>query len=103
VSVVVIATVRPMPQHRDTVLAAFERAVARVHEEDAGCELYALHRNDAELVMVEKWASRELLAQHSRSAAVAELDAAVAGRVAVPTEVRIYEAVPAGLPKMGAL
>jgi quinol monooxygenase YgiN len=41
-SVVVVATVFPIPKHRAEVVAAFEEAITRVHGEP-GVELYALH------------------------------------------------------------
>ena len=53
-SVVVVATIHPRRNCRDQVIAALEKAVIRVHAEDSGCELYALHENDDQLVMIEK-------------------------------------------------
>jgi len=53
VSVVVVATIIPLPEHRDAVIAAFTETIPEVHKED-GCELYALHQNDDRLIMVEK-------------------------------------------------
>ena len=41
-SVVVVVTAFPIPEHRAEVVAAFEEAIARVHDEP-GVELYALH------------------------------------------------------------
>jgi hypothetical protein len=38
-SVIIIATARPLPEYRDKVVATFEAAVASVHEHDDGCEL----------------------------------------------------------------
>ena len=58
-SVVVVATIRPQSGCRDQVIAALENAVTRVHAEDGGCELYALHENDDLLVMIEKWTTRK--------------------------------------------
>ena len=37
-SVVVVATIVPRPEHRDEVIATITETVAKVHEED-GCEL----------------------------------------------------------------
>lgn len=102
-SVVVVATVVPLAQHRDAVIAAFERAVARVHVEDPGCELYALHEGAEQLVMIEKWTSPDHLATHAKAHAVAELDAAIEGMLARPTEVRTYLARPAGTATQGVL
>ena len=41
-SVIVVATAFPSPEHRAEVIAAFEAAIAQVHDEEPGCELYAL-------------------------------------------------------------
>ena len=41
-SVVVVVTAFPVAEHRGEVVAAFEAAIARVHDEP-GVELYALH------------------------------------------------------------
>ena len=42
-SIVVVATISPKPEHTDAVAAAFAGIIPQVHAED-GCELYALHR-----------------------------------------------------------
>ena len=39
-SVIVVATVHPVPEHRAAVIAAFEDTIASVHAEDEGCQLY---------------------------------------------------------------
>ena len=101
-SVVVVATIKPLPEHRDEVIAAFSETTAQVHAED-GCELYALQQADDRLIMVEKWASREALAAHSRGAALAALNPRLAGKVAGPSEVIVLEPVPAGDPAKGQL
>jgi quinol monooxygenase YgiN len=41
-SVVIVVTAIPIPEHRGEVVAAFEEAIARIHGEP-GVELYALH------------------------------------------------------------
>ena len=44
---------------------ALESAIARVHAEDEGCLLYALHETqDGKLVMIEKYESGEAFAAH---------------------------------------
>ena len=101
-SVVVVATIKPLPEHRDAVIAAFAETIAQVHAED-GCELYALQQADDRLIMVEKWASREALAAHSRGAALAALNPRLAGLVAGPSEVIVLDPVPAGDPAKGQL
>src|SRR6266542_4114699 len=76
-AVVVVATIRPLPEHRAEVIAAMEKAIADVHAHDDGCVLYALHEGDDRLVMVEKWASADALAEFSRGAPLAELNQAL--------------------------
>jgi quinol monooxygenase YgiN len=102
VSVVVVATITPLPEHRDEVIAAFTETIPQVHGED-GCELYALHQAEDRLIMVEKWASREALATHSKGAALAAMNPKLAGNVAGRSEVIVLDAVPAGDPAKGAL
>jgi quinol monooxygenase YgiN len=55
-SVIVVATAFPVPEHRAQVIAAFEEAIALVHDEP-GVELYAVHEGDDRLVMIEKYES----------------------------------------------
>jgi quinol monooxygenase YgiN len=102
VSVVVVATIIPLPEHRDEVIATITETVAKVHEED-GCELYALHQADDRLMMVEKWASPEALRVHSKGAALAAQAPRLAGKMAGPTEVIVLQAVPAGEAGKGEL
>jgi quinol monooxygenase YgiN len=102
VSVVVVATIIPLPEHRDEVIAALTETVAKVHEEE-GCELYALHQADDRLVMVEKWVSPAALRTHSRGAALAALNPRLAGKITGPAEVIVLQAVPAGDPAKGRL
>jgi quinol monooxygenase YgiN len=102
VSVVVVATITPLPEYREDVISAFTAIIPQVHDED-GCELYALHAEADRLIMVEKWASREALATHSKGAALAALNPALAGKVAGPSEVIVLDAVPAGDPAKGQL
>ena len=101
-SVVVVATVIPQPEHRAEVIAAYTQAIARVHAED-GCELYALNQAEDRLMMIEKWASREALGAHNQGAALAALRSQLAGKIAGPAEVIVLEAVPAGNPAKGQL
>jgi quinol monooxygenase YgiN len=102
VSVVVVATIRPLPEHRDAVIEAFTATIPRVHAED-GCELYALHQAKDRLIIVEKWASADALSTHSKGAALAALNPQIAGKVAGPAEVIVLHAVPAGDPSKGQL
>ena len=101
-SVVVVATITPLPEHRDEVIAAFTATIPQVHAED-GCELYALHQAEDRLIMVEKWASPDALAKHSKGAALAAMHPKLEGKVAGRSEVIVLQAVPAGDPAKGAL
>jgi quinol monooxygenase YgiN len=101
-SVVVVATVQPVPEHRASVIAAFEDTIARVHGED-GCELYALHEGRDRLVMIEKWASKEALAAHGKSPALAELTSRLEGKITGGLDVQILQPHPAGKPELGVL
>ena len=101
-SVVVVATIVPRPEHREEVIATITETVAAVHEED-GCELYALHQTDDRLVMVEKWVSADALRAHSKGAALAAQGPRLAGKLAGPAEVIVLQAVPSGDPAKGRL
>ena len=53
-SVVVVATITPQPEHAQAVRDAVLAAVPQVHAEE-GCERYALHEaRDGSLVMIEQ-------------------------------------------------
>ena len=101
-SVVVVATITPLPEYRDEVSAAFSETIPQVHAED-GCELYALNQAEDRLIMIEKWASSDALRTHSKGAALAALNPQLKGKVAGPSEVIVLTAVPAGDAAKGAL
>jgi quinol monooxygenase YgiN len=102
-SVVVVATAFPVPEHRDEVVAAFEAAIARVHSEEPSVELYALHEGRDRLVMIEKYSSQNVFAEHGKSPALAELVAALKGKLSSPLDVQILTPHPVGDPGKGAL
>jgi len=101
-SVVVVATIRPLPEHRDEVIAAFTETIAKVHDED-GCELYSLNEAPDRLIMIEKWASPKALAVHSKAANLAALNPKLAGKLEGAPEVIVLQQVPAGDAAKGAL
>ncbi|HEX4661279.1 MAG TPA: putative quinol monooxygenase [Streptosporangiaceae bacterium] len=102
-TVVVVATIRPLPDRRAEVIAALEAVIARVHAEDDGCLLYALHEGRDRLVMVEKWSSGEALARHGRGGAIADLAKSLDGLVEGATDVQVLQPYPAGTPHQGTL
>jgi quinol monooxygenase YgiN len=79
-SVVVVVTAFPIPEHRAEVVAAFEAAIARVHDEP-GVDLYALHEGPDWLVMIEKHASEQARSEHAKGAALADLRSALQGKL----------------------
>ena len=101
-SVIVIATAFPAPEHRDEVIAAFEAAIVRVHDEP-GVELYALHEGRDRLVMIEKYASQEAVDTHRAGAGLARLRADLDGKLASPMDVQVLAPHPGGDPAKGAL
>ena len=102
-AVIVVATAYPIPEHRAEVIAAFEAAIAQVHDEEPGCELYALHEGPDRLVMIEKYASEDAVAEHRKGAGLAGLIAALKGKLSAPLEVHALVPHPAGTQSKGAL
>ncbi len=103
-SVIIVATAFPAPEHKAEVIAAFEAAIAQVHSEEPGCELYALHEGqDGRLVMIEKYASQDAVETHIKGAGLAGLRAALEGKLAGPLDVQALAPHPAGLAGKGAL
>jgi len=102
-AIVVVATLMPVPEHRDEVIAALETAEAKVHDDD-GTLLYALHEGrDGRLVMIEKYADRDALRAHSQSGELAELGAALEGKLTVPMDVQVLTPHTVGSAEKGTL
>jgi|GraSoiStandDraft_54_1057290.scaffolds.fasta_scaffold203499_2 quinol monooxygenase YgiN len=101
-SVVVVVTAFPIPEHRAEVVAAFEEAIARVHDEP-GVELYALHEGRDRLVMIEKYESEQARSEHRKGAALAGLRAALDGKLSSDLDPQVLVPHPAGDPQKGAL
>jgi quinol monooxygenase YgiN len=102
-AVVVVATIHPVPEHRAEVIAALEAVIARVHAEDEGCLLYALHEDADRLVMIEKWSSAEALGRHGRGPALVELHKALDELTEGDTDVQVLQPHPAGTSNQGTL
>ena len=101
-SVVVVATAFPVPEHRAEVVAAFEAAIARVHDEP-GVDLYALHQGRDRLVMIEKYESEQARSEHAMGAALADLRSALGGKLSSGLDVQVLVPHPAGNAQKGAL
>jgi quinol monooxygenase YgiN len=102
-AVVVVATIRPLPDHRAEVIAAMEATIAQVHAQDDGCLLYALHEGPDRLVMIEKWSSEEALTTHLRASALSALLPKLEGLLEGPTDIQTLQPRPAGTAEQGAL
>jgi quinol monooxygenase YgiN len=101
-SVVVLATAFPLPEHRAEVVAAFEAAVARVHDEP-GVEKYALHEGPDRLVMIEKYQSAQARSEHTKGPALADLRSALQGKLSSDLDVQVLTPHPAGNAQKGSL
>ena len=103
-ALVVVATIVPVPEHRDEVIAALETAIGKTHDAEEGVLLYALHEGrDGRLVMIEKYADDAAFAGHGKSAALAELGAALKGKLSAPMDVQVLTPHPAGSAAKGTL
>jgi quinol monooxygenase YgiN len=102
-SVTVVATIYPKPEHHAEVIAIFEGIVPIVHAEDVGCELYAMQIGADRLVMVEKWTTREDLSAHAANPALAAMRVQLEGKLAQPGDVQRLEPYPAGTVEQGTL
>ena len=101
-SVVQVVTAFPVPEHRAEVVAAFEAAIARVHNEP-GVELYALLEGPDRLVMIEKYESEQARSEHLTGAALADLRSALGGKLSSGLDVQVLVPHPAGDARKGAL
>ena len=101
-SVVVVVTAYPIPGHRAEVVAAFEVAITRVHDEP-GVELYALHEGPDRLVMIEKYESEQARTEHRKGAALADLRSALEGKLSSDLDAQVLVPHPAGNAQKGAL
>jgi quinol monooxygenase YgiN len=103
-SIVIVATAFPAAEHRTQVIAAFEKAMAAVHADEAGCLLYALHEGpDGRLVMIEKYADQDAVSAHVSGAGLAALRADLDGKLDGQLDVQVLTPHPAGSPEKGAL
>jgi quinol monooxygenase YgiN len=101
-SIVVVATVTPLPGRTQDVLDAFGAVSPLVHEEP-GCELYAAHSDGELVILVERWSSREDLDAHASGEALKELNRLNEGALAAEAVVHVLRNVPIGDPKKGTI
>src|SRR6266571_394450 len=99
-SIIIVATAFAAAEHRDEVIAAFEKAMTAVHEAEPGCLLYALHEGpDGRFVMIEKYADSDAVGAHVAGAGLAALRADLDGKLAGELDVQVLTPHPAGSPE----
>lgn len=94
-SVVVVAVITPLDGHIPDIVEAFAAVSPLVHAE-GGCELYALHHDADQVVMIERWATAADLAAHAAGEPIAELNSRLAGHINGAADVSVLENVPLG-------
>ena len=102
-TVVVVANIYPTEEARAEVIDILHRTQLAVHRDEAGCELYALHENPGQLVMIEKWADQASLENHFTGRAFAELGPQLEGKLAKGVEILQFTPLPVGNTGQGLL
>ena len=51
-SIVIIGTAYPLPEHRAEIISTLEDIIPRIQETDEGCQLYTLHEGRDRLVTI---------------------------------------------------
>jgi quinol monooxygenase YgiN len=103
--VVVVGSFKAEPGKETEALQAFKDLVGPTHGED-GCILYALHQgadDPSQLAFIERWASREALDAHLTAPHVAAILERAPELFGGSGTITVYDAVPAGDAKQGAL
>jgi quinol monooxygenase YgiN len=101
--VVVVATMKVLPDRREAVRAALLRQVARVHIEELAARLFAAHETEDGFVLIEKWNSAKSAQEHASGAALAEYRRVLDPALSEPLDIQILKALPAGDPQKGSL
>jgi len=103
--VVVVGSFTARPGREADAAEALRALMEPTHLED-GCILYALHQgadDPRRLAFVERWASREALDEHLRSAHVQDVLARADELFSDGGDIVVYEAVPGGERRKGSL
>jgi quinol monooxygenase YgiN len=101
--VVVVASMKVVPDRRDEVRAALRRQVSRVHAEELGAQRFAAHETEDGFVLIEKWDSAESLQEHASGPALAEYRRVLDPALSQPLDIQVLKAIPAGDPQKGSL
>lgn len=100
--VVVIATLKPNPQHLDEVEQALAALVPEVNHEE-GCELYSIQRSADEIWFVEQWTDEAAVAAHNAGAPIQTFSQAIDGKLLEPATVVRLAPVQLGEPSKSSL
>jgi quinol monooxygenase YgiN len=100
--VVVVVTAHHLPEHRATVIAALEKAIAGVHQ-DPGVERYTLHEGADRLLVIEKYESEEARSENAKHPALAYLLIALDGKLRTRLDVQALTPHPSEDRQKGAL
>jgi quinol monooxygenase YgiN len=84
------------------VVADFEEAIVRVHDEP-GVDLYALHERPDRVIMIEKYESEQALSEHLQGTALADLRPALQGKLSSGLDTQVRVPHPAENAQKGAL
>jgi quinol monooxygenase YgiN len=102
-TVIVVANIYPTEEARAELVEILHRTQLAVHANEAGCELYALHENPDQLVMIEKWTDQASLQAHFDGSAFADLVPQLEGKLAKDIEILQFASLPVGSTGQGEL
>ncbi|MET8957005.1 putative quinol monooxygenase [Streptomyces sp. NPDC004393] len=99
---VVIARLIPAPGQTQNVLDVYRDLAPLVHQEP-GCELFALHSDGENVILVERWLTPDDFQAHLASSNLQRIRDALKPLLAAPTEIWPVESVPLGDPSKGVI
>lgn len=103
--IVVVVVAQAKPGQGEAGLAAFAEVAVPTHAEE-GCIAYAVHRSTSDpdqIVLVERWTSRQALDEHLATTHLQRFRASSAEIWAGPMTIVVTEPQPAGDPAKGTL
>ena len=101
-SIVVVAAVTPIDGALTELAALFVEVSVDVHEEP-GCELYAVHQTDEQVVVIEKWVDAASLQAHRDGRVVAALLERARPLASGPADIKIVRPSSGGMGPKSAL
>jgi len=102
VSIVVVAAVTAVDGALAELAALFLEAAIDVHDEP-GCELYAVHETDEQVVVIEKWVDAASLQAHREGKVVAALLERARPLACGPADIKIVRPSSEGMGRKSAL